>query len=112
MRNFGRGGICHEPSHHHSQFSDIRETSLCDIPTLVQYAVKQGIAEDGLEVENGLCEWGEPNVVTDFEDNLVKEYCHQHTCMRVKEQLFEKPESSDQSASYQRTGNGKKIKRD
>ena len=84
MRNFGRGGICHEPSRHHSQFSDISETSLCDIPTLVQYAVKQGIAEDGLEVEDGLCEWGEPNEVTDFEENLDKEYCHQH--MRVKEQ--------------------------
>ena len=33
MRNFGRGGISQEPSRHHSQTSDIIETSLCDIPT-------------------------------------------------------------------------------
>ena len=110
MRNFGRAGISFEPSRHHSQFSDISETSLCDISTLVQYAVKQDNAEDGEEVEDGLCEWGEPNEVTDFGENLYKEYCLQH--MRVKEQLSEKPELSDHSASYLRTRYGKKIKRD
>ena len=110
MRNFGRGGVSQEQSRHHSQFSDIIETSLCDIPTLVQYAVKQDIEEDRDEVEDGLCEWGEPDEVTDFEEYLDKEYCHQH--MSVKEQLSEKPELSDHSVSYQRTGYGKKIKRD
>ena len=110
MRNIGRDGISHESSRHHSQYSHFCETSLGDIPTLGQNAVKQDTEEDDEYVEDEFCEWGEPSEVSDIEENSDKEYCHQHVC--IVEQSSGNPELSCQSDSYQQSEYSKKIKRD
>ena len=110
MRNIGRDGISHESSRHHSQYSHFCETSLGDIPTLGQDTVKQDPEENDEYVEDELCEWGEPSEVSDIEENLDNEYCHQH--VRVDEQSSGNPELSGQIDSYQQSEYSQKIKRD
>ena len=114
MRNIGRDGISHGSSRHYSQYSDISEISHGDIPTIGQDAgsrtLKQDTEEDDEYIGDEFCDWGEPSEVSDIEEQIDKEYCHQH--VRVDKHSSENPELSGHSASCQPSGYSKKIKRD